>query len=203
MPASPTSVTAFAGKQQVARGTLHSVATTLKHLVDAAPDAQILIFDDVNGAQVDLNLHGTIEDVLRRIPAAPVATLEGNPSASEPVPARGAGRPKLGVVGREVTLLPRHWEWLASQPGGASVAIRKLVEVAQRENRQADQVRLAREASYRFISAMAGDLPGFEEATRALFAGDSAQFAACSASWPADVRTYAQMIAEPGLQVAT
>jgi hypothetical protein len=96
-----------------------------------------------------------------------------------------------------VTLLPRHWEWLAAQPGGASVALRKLVEEARRANAGADRVRRAREAAYHFTHALAGDLPGFEEATRALFAGDRARFERHAASWPADVREHAVRLAFP------
>lgn len=196
MSSLPTRVTAFSGKQTVAAGDLLSVAHSLKQLVDQFPDSQILIFDDRSGAQVDMNLHGTLDEVLRRLPAG--AAAQAGISQTEPVTVRSAGRPKLGVIGREVTLLPRHWEWLAGQPGGASVAIRKLVEHAQRDSRETDQIRLAREASYKFMSAMAGDLPGFEEATRALFAGNQAQLASCVARWPEDVRAYATALAQPG-----
>lgn len=118
-----------------------------------------------------------------------------------PIPAetperRGRGRPKLGVVSREVTLLPRHWEWLAAQPGGASVALRKLVEQARRDNADKDRSRRASERAYHFISAMGGDFPGFEEATRALFAGDLAGFAERTAVWPEDVRDHALRLAD-------
>ncbi len=99
---------------------------------------------------------------------------------------RGRGRPKLGVVAREVTLLPRHWEWLSEQPGGASVALRKLVEQAKRANLYKDKERIARESTYKFMSVMAGNLPGFEEAARALFAHDSLLFEKCIEKWPAD-----------------
>ena len=90
---------------------------------------------------------------------------------------RGPGRPKLGVVAREITLLPRHWEWLAQQTGGASVAIRKLVDEARRATATtAIASASAQEAAYRFMSAMAGNLPHFEEAIRALFADDPRRF---------------------------
>lgn len=111
-------------------------------------------------------------------------------------PRRGRGRPKLGVVAREVTLLPRHWEWLAAQPGGASVALRKLVEEARRS--QSGRARQAQERAYHFMNAMAGDLPGFEEATRALFAGDREGFAERIAGWPTDVREHAAWLASDG-----
>jgi len=116
-------------------------------------------------------------------------------SPSEVEGPRGPGRPKLGVVAREVTLLPRHWDWLNAQPGGASVALRKLVETARRVNEDKDRVRQAQEAAYRFISTMAGNEPGFEEAARALFAGDERRFDEMTASWPIDVRSHARRLA--------
>ena len=115
-----------------------------------------------------------------------------NPPAEDltaPEP-RGRGRPRLGVVAREVTLLPRHWEWLGAQPGGASVALRKLVEAARRSSGDLDRSRAARDAAYHFMSAMAGNLPGFEEASRALFADDRRQFVALIAGWPGDIRDH-------------
>ena len=111
------------------------------------------------------------------------------------VPARGPGRPRLGVVAREVTLLPRHWDWLAIQPGGASVALRKLVEVARRDSETRDRVRQASAVAYRFMSTIAGHEAGFEEASRALFAGDQAGFEALIAGWPVDVRHHLKRLA--------
>jgi hypothetical protein len=123
---------------------------------------------------------------------------ELHPSVAQP---RSPGRPKLGVVAREVTLLPRHWEWLTSQPGGASVALRKLVEVARRDSQGLDRRRLAREAVYRFISTMAGDAPRFEEAARALFAGDRKKWEASLRGWPKDVRAHALRISKEAFDV--
>lgn len=192
IPAAPR-YTAFAGQRKVAAGPLHDVAQSLKELVTRDPAAQILIFDDASGSQVDLNLHGSLDDVLQRLPRAPA------PQAPDaPAPARTAGRPKLGVVAREITLLPRHWEWLATQPGGASVALRKLVEHAQRGNKAQDEQRQAREAAYKVMSALAGDAPGFEEACRALFAGRQQAFLACVQDWPADVRAHVLQLAQGG-----
>ena len=190
-PAIPE-LTAFAGKRKVAAGSLHAVAQTLKELVTREPYAQILIFDDASGNQVDLNLHGSLADVLQRLPRG------ATPARQEEIPARTAGRPKLGVVAREITLLPRHWEWLATQPGGASVALRKLVEHAQRGNKAHDEQRQAREAAYKVMNALAGDAPGFEEASRALFAGKQPAFLACVQDWPADVREHVSRLAQRG-----
>ncbi|MGK5045047.1 DUF2239 family protein [Janthinobacterium sp. GB4P2] len=190
----PTQLTAFSGPHKVAAGTLHAVAQTLHELVTRDPDAQILIFDDASGSQVDLNLRGSLADVLQRLPREPAPAPA--PQEDAPPPARMPGRPKLGVVAREITLLPRHWEWLATQPGGASVALRKLVEHAQRGNKAHDEQRQAREATYKVMNALAGDAPGFEEASRALFAGKQPAFLACVQEWPADVREHVLQLAQ-------
>ena len=112
------------------------------------------------------------------------------PEASAVPAPRGPGRPKLGVVPREVTLLPRHWDWLGSQPGGASVSLRKLVEKALRASAEPDRLREATESAYRFMHALAGNEAGFEEASRALFAGELARLQAEVANWPPEVRSH-------------
>lgn len=172
---------AFAQSQCLAMGAPQEVATTVKNFTDAQPDIGVLIFDAMTSRVVELDVRGALTDVLARLPQPTVITAEP----------RSVGRPKLGVVAKEVTLLPRHWEWLASQTGGASVALRKLVEQAMRENSTADQVRQAREATYRFMQAMAGNAVGYEEASRALFAGDFAAFREHTATWAQDVREHA------------
>jgi hypothetical protein len=178
--------TAFEGQRRLIAGVLAEVALKVKEAQERQGSAPILIFDDMSGRAVDLDLRGSPGDVLARLERFSSAARDGQPS--EP---RGRGRPKLGVVAREVTLLPRHWEWLNAQPGGASVALRKLVEQARRANSDADRQRAAREAAYHFMSAMAGNLPGFEEASRALFANDRHGFEQHIASWPEDIRCYA------------
>jgi hypothetical protein len=195
-----SSYTAFDGDRRIASGTLAEVALAAKEAIGGQRPHDVLVFDDATGRVVDLYLKGSPEEVAARHALEP-ETDGGETSAKEPADRgapprrRGRGRPKLGVVGREVTLLPRHWEWLASQPGGASAALRRLVERARKENAGADRVRRAREVAYRFLSAMAGDRPGFEEATRALFAGDRAKLEAETDGWPADVRDYALKLA--------
>ncbi len=172
------SYAAYDGTSRVAGGSLAEVAAALRRRLDGGNPALVLIFDESDGRQLDVDLTGTPEELAQRY-ATPVSRAE---------PARGRGRPKLGVVGREVTLLPRHWEWLQSQRGGPSATLRRLVDEARSTNRGKDRVRHAQDAIHRFISATAGDLPGFEEATRALYRGDGDRFAREIAGWPGDVR---------------
>jgi hypothetical protein len=185
--------TAFEGERRLASGPLDEVALAIKRAEHHA-SVPITIFDDLTGRSIDLDLRGSDADVVARLAKKlePGKTGEANAPASEP---RGRGRPKLGVVAREVTLLPRHWEWLNAQPGGASVALRKLVEQARRVTGDADRARAAREAAYHFMSAMAGNRPGFEEATRALFADDRRRMAGHIAAWPADIRDHVVRLA--------
>ncbi len=178
--------TAFEGSRALASGELAQVAGRVKEMFDLGEALSVLIFDDLTSELIEVDFRGTLEDVQNRMERA--AAME------EPALHRGPGRPKLGVVPREVTLLPRHWEWLNSQPGGASVALRKLVEEARRVNSDIDLLRSSQRALYRFIFAMAGDLPGFEEASRALFAGEPERFNQHVASWPVDIRTHAQKL---------
>jgi hypothetical protein len=179
----PTQCTAFAGSRRIATGALAVVAVRTKEALDQGEGAAVVVFDDATGKPIDVDLRGSVDDVRRRLAA---------PSSEPP---RVPGRPKLGVVAREVTLLPRHWDWLASQPGGASVTLRKLVEVARRSNDGRDRARRSQEAAYRFMSVLAGDRPGYEEAIRALFAGDRERFTALVELWPADIGAYAQELA--------
>jgi hypothetical protein len=183
--------TAFEGGKRIAAGDLHEVAVKVHDAVRRRAASNVLIFDDATGEWIEVDLRGSARDVLRRLDDE---TAAGPAGAEEPV-ARRPGRPKLGVVAREVTLLPRHWEWLNLQPGGASVALRKLIDEARRVHRNTDQARRAKEAAYRFMSAIAGDEPGFEETTRGLFSGDAIRFAHHSRNWPADVREYAAKLA--------
>ncbi len=184
--------TAFAGTRRIASGELRKVALKAKAIVDADRWVQVLVFDDVTSALCELDLRGTADDVLRRLPVQPgAAQVESSPSEET----RRPGRPKLGVVSREVTLLPRHWDWLAGQPGGASVALRRLVEIARKENKGKDVLRRAQDAAYRFLSALAGNLPQFEEALRAFFAGDQKRFEEITEPWPPDVREHSRKLA--------
>ena len=183
--------TMFEGHRKVISGLKAAIVLEAKRLFDRGAPGLVMIFDDSSGRTIDFDLRGSEEQVLARV--AP----RGLPGESESAisAARGRGRPSQGVVGKEVTLLPRHWDWLASQPGGASAAIRRLVEDARLDRSGKEERRKARERAYYFMSAMAGDMSGFEEASRALFADDAGRFEEHTANWPKDVRSYANKLA--------
>jgi len=184
--------TAFRGQRLLASGALAEIARAIRRAEPDHAQPAVVIFSDTSGRPIDLDLRGTEEEVLARLPTAAPGQTEEEAAPAEP---RGRGRPKLGVVAREVTLLPRHWDWLNAQPGGASVALRKLVEQARRTGGDADRARAARDAAYHFMSAMAGNLPRFEEAARALFADDRRRMADLIAGWPDDIRDHVVKLA--------
>jgi uncharacterized protein len=188
--------TAFRGQHLLHSGPRLEVALAVKHAVSEDSSEQILVFDDSTGRIVDLDLRGTDQEIAERLASPPTVRLGRFRPTDESQPQedserKSRGRPRLGVVSREVTLLPRHWDWLATQRGGASAALRRLVDHARQQSGSETRERAARDATYAFMHAMAGDLPGFEEATRALFAGDRATFAQLLENWPADIQAYA------------
>ena len=169
------SLTAFAGELWIATGDEEEVRAALHAMGD---DAQgVLLFDDATGRQVDIDLRGNRQE-----------------------PPRGRGRPRLGVQPREVTLLPRHWEWLAAQPGGASVTLRRLVEEARKAAQAKPSPRAAMDAAYHFLTVMAGDRPGYEAAIRALYAKDRTGFETASALWPSAIRDHGMGLAGPAFE---
>ncbi|MCL7713814.1 DUF2239 family protein [Stenotrophomonas mori] len=196
MPATPLPLySLFQGHRHVACGSPEVVALALRQLRQVSPSPPALVFDNTSGRTHDFDTRGSEAEVRARLAAPPPP--EPAPGPADPPAARGRGRPRLGVVGREVTLLPRHWAWLGEQPGGASVALRRLVEAARRTQLDKDRRRRAAERAYHFLQTLAGDLPGFEEALRALFAEDHARLEALAGNWPADVRTHALRLATP------
>lgn len=204
MPATLDSrCTAFAGTRRIAAGELRHVALKAQQALQSGERA-IRVFDDRSSQLVEVDLRGSPADLLRRLAEAPAPLREACPHADEADDAgahrRGPGRPRLGVVAREVTLLPRHWQWLGAQPGGASVALRRLVEDARGGPSAQDRRRAAQESAFRFIAAMASEEPGFEEAARALFAGDAAAFEERIGAWPDDVRDHAALLAADALR---
>lgn len=168
-------LTAFAGDLWIATGDEAEVRDAVRAMGDAAQS--VLLFDDATGRQVDIDLRAGVA----------------------PAP-RGRGRPKLGVQAREITLLPRHWDWLATQPDGASATVRRLVEAARKADAQRPSPRAAMDAAYHFLTAMAGDRPGYEAAIRALYAKDEQLYNSLSQSWPSGIRDHARALAAPAFE---
>ena len=202
-PATETTYIAFESDRRIAFGDLREIARVVKDAHDRRPDASILVFDGRSSGPVELDLRGSMDDVLARLPAPGTEPAMLREAGANNSPNRGPGRPKLGVVAREITLLPRHWEWLAQQSGGASVAIRKLVDEARRNGDDRHRIREGQEAAYRFMSVLAGNKPHYEEAIRALFAPDPIRFEKLIAEWPVDVRDHALRLAERTFQRET
>jgi uncharacterized protein len=192
--ASTLSCTAFRGHRRLAAGPLTEVALAVRREMDGDRNATVLVFDDASGHAIDLDLRGDKAEIVGRLAQHPFVKAREKEQDDGP---RRPGRPRLGVVAREVTLLPRHWEWLNAQPGGASVTLRKLIDEARQGSGTRDRVRRASEVAYRFLSAMSGNEPGYEEAVRALFARDRDRFTALIAAWPRDVADYAARLAAP------
>jgi len=188
-----TQIIAFDGDHCIASGGIVDVAVRVKQTLSARPQGQVLLFDIETSRPVEIDFRGSVADVTTRLK---------NAVSPEPAP-RGPGRPKLGVVAREVTLLPRHWEWLATQPGGASVTLRKLIEEARRNTATRDDARERQESVHRFLSAIAGNKPHYEDALRALYANDGARFHAFIADWPLDVRRHVERLASDAFQETT
>lgn len=213
----PMRHTAFHGHRLLHTGPLAEVARAVKAATEGGSPTAILVFDDATGRVVDLDLRGTAEEVVERLSRPPQALVgrhrppSSAPAASadeeaagvaaesgEGTGARGRGRPRLGVVAREVTLMPKQWDWLAAQPGGTSAVLRRLVDDARRNSGAHQARRAAQEATYHFLHAIAGDLPGYEEATRALFADDRPRLEQSLAALPPDIRAYALRLAFAG-----
>jgi hypothetical protein len=174
--------TAFAGNRRIAAGNRDSILSSVKQYSDVNAE-RILIFEDMTGKQVDFDFSGSLDDVLERGRARTVRVRPG--------------RPKLGVVGREVSLLPRHWDWLEDQPNGISAAIRRLVDEARKREPGAQRARRLRDGIARFMWSMGGDLPNFEEATRALYGEAGSPLESLIAAWPDDVRDHVlRLVAE-------
>ena len=205
----PTSknCSAFHGPGLLSSGPLGQVALDVKRAVAGGAAGPILVFDDATGNVIELDLRGSDAEVLKRLSVRPEASKgryrstpgalpDSNETTSETSGGfRGRGRPKLGVIAREVTLLPRQWDWLSVHPGGASAVLRRLVDEAKKKGDADLQRRAAQESAYRFLTAIAGNQPGYEEAIRALFAGDRIAMEQRLDSWPADIRAYALRLA--------
>ncbi len=176
--------TAFAGDRRVVAGDLKTVVLGIKQRVDAGEEQTVLVFDDHDGSQIDFDLRGTPEEALARLASHPMVLADASNRPS------GPGRPKLGVICREVSLLPRHWAWLEQQQGGISVALRRLIDDARRRGQGRQLARTVRDGASKFMWTMGGNLPNFEEASRALYAGDHARFKQLIHAWPEDIRDH-------------
>ena len=191
--------TAFAGNHCIATGSLGEVAATTKQLLDSGEQAILHVFHNGTSEPLDLDLRGSLQDVVERYASVEPQGASPAPAHGAPEVRRGPGRPRLGVVSKEVTLLPKHWAWLGTQPGGASATLRRLVHLARIEGAQDDLARQSQDAAYRFMYAMVANQPGFEEATRALFAGDAESFKSESEAWPPDLRDFSRRLASGAL----
>jgi hypothetical protein len=188
--------TAFAGNRLIASADLRTVVLRTKERIDGGEIEPILIFEDQTGRQVDFDFRGTPDEVLARLGSHPLFAPNEPRAVAKNGPQRiGPGRPRLGVVCREVSLLPRHWEWLNEQPGGASATLRRLIDEQRKRGNAQNSARLAREAAGKFMWAMAGNLPGFEEASRALYAQDYEHLGYLIREWPSDIRQHVEWLA--------
>lgn len=183
-------ITAFQGEAKLASGLAWDVALVVRGAIAAdTDDSTFLCFDDHSGAFVDLDLSGTDADIIARLKPATIPP--------EPKTKIRPGRPKLGVISKEVTLLPRHWDWLGQQSGGASATLRKLVEAAKKADTGPQRARQAKAAADIFMRAMLGEEPGYENATRALYRGEKTHFCALIKDWPSDLKDHVLKLAEP------
>lgn len=189
---------AFAGSDRVAAGDLPSVAAAAKARLDTDPAATVLVFDTETGRPLDLDLRGTLAEALSRLPHTHRSADDSHTAALR----RGRGRPKLGVVPKEVTLLPSHWAWLSAQKGSASAVLRRLVDDARRAGERREVVRRAQDAAYRFMTSIARNASGYEAALRALYRSDGPGFAAATEAWPHDVREQCRSMAAEAFEGA-
>lgn len=187
--ANTQSYSAFDGHKLLTQGQLSKVVLNVKKRLKEDSSSSILIFSDLTGKQMDFDLRGTEQDILQRLQVFVSAPTDETKTAS------GPGRPKLGVISREVSLLPRHWEWLSTQSGGASVTLRKLVDEARKRFADRDETKKAQERTYKFLSSIAGNFPHYEEALRNLFAKNKKAFELQITDWPKDIKLHASSLA--------
>lgn len=190
----PDTYLAFTDDRCIARGRLLEVALAMRRMLDAGATTSVVVLHARTAYVVDLDLRGSDDDIARRLAGA--ETAANRPGLAEPCQARapGPGRPRLGVISREVSLLPRHWDWLATQRGGASAALRRLVDEARQKSGTRDSHRAAQEAIDRYLRVLAGDRGNYEEALRAFYAGRDEDLFRFAAAWPADIRAHLETL---------
>ncbi len=172
--------TSFAGHKHLATGDLKTLLTDTYAFIKQHGEEGILIIDNQSGRQLDFNFHGSLEDLLS--------------TALPPEPKKGPGRPRLGVVNGEISLLPRHWEWLQRQPQSASGTIRRLIETAIKNTSPEEKVKETVDAAGKFLWIIGGNLPDFEEASRAIYAQKWHILDAVTAAWPEDIRNHLDLM---------
>lgn len=192
-PNSDSPFIAFSGTKRIAAGNAAVLAGKIKKFLEKDKNAHVLIFNSTTSAPVEIDLRASQEAMTKQL-----RVILGDLDKHD-----GPGRPKLGVVSREIGLLPRHWEWLSLQPEGASATLRKLVEEAKKKNFQKDQIRLAQEGTYKFMHALAGDFEHYEEALRALYAKNKPLFETLISKWPKDILDHVTTLSEHAFQVET
>ncbi len=179
--------TAFLESKIFAKGSLKDLVLKIKKHLGKNENNSILIFSDSTGNTLDFNFKGSETEILKRLEMF---------VSQKPDEYSGPGRPKLGVISREVSLLPRHWEWLAAQSGGASVTIRRLIDESRKKSSTGESVKQVQEKTYKFLSVVAGDFEGYEEALRALYKRDREKFLKQMEKWPKDIQGYAMRLSE-------
>ncbi len=184
--------TAFEGAKIVSRGLLISVVSNVKRKLTNNANCNVFIFSDLTGKLMDFNFQGTEKEVLKRL-----EVFIEDPKSKESNSTSGPGRPKLGVISREISLLPRHWEWLATQSGGASATLRKLIEEEMKKTNSSHSVKFAEERTYKFMTVIGGDFKGYEEAIRALYKKNKENFLANIKEWSPDIRSYVIELVQP------
>jgi len=189
------SFAAFAGHEMIAQGLIEEVALRAKQRVDTDETVRVAIYNDETCRAVDIDYRGSDEEVVARLSTHPMLAPPAQQPA-QPAERRGPGRPKLGVVSREISLLPRHWDWLGQQRGNASATLRRLVDEARKHDEGRDQARQTHEAIHRFLWDMAGDFPYFEEVCRVLDQRDYARLDRLIDEWPRDVRRYVRRLVD-------
>lgn len=170
--------TAFRGDTRIITDSLFNVALALQK----QSEMNVLVFNDQTGQQIDLDLSGSEDDLKQRY--------------TEVEYVKKVGRPKLGVISREITLQQKHWNWLDQQSSSASAVIRKLIDKELNDPSSESNIMLAKQAIDHFMLAMLGNMPNYEEATRALYQGNKSHFLALIHNYPKDLKVYLELKAQ-------
>ena len=170
----------------IGQGELTDVALAAHRFLRTHPDQSALILQDSTCQIIDLDLSGDEALLERKANHYPIRSQAPVPDSKDPITG-------------EITLLPRHWQWLAEQGGNASATLRRLIDEARRDPKQKadNECRRRQQLTYRFCQALCGDFQGYEDALRALYAADKDSFKTHISTWPADFALRAEALAEP------